>query len=100
IFGLTMLLRWLGQKNAPNPVAYAHGLFAVTGLVLLILYSVNHPDHFPKISIILFAVAAVAGLYMFIRNFGGQKSGPLLLAIVHALVAVTSFVALLLFAFA
>ena len=98
IFGLTILLKWVGQKSASNAVVYSHGFFAVVALVILILYSVQNPDSFPKTSLILFGIAALAGLTMFFRNLGG-KMGPLPLAFLHAIVAVTSFVLLLLFAF-
>ena len=102
IFGLTILLKWVGQKGAPAAVIYGHGLFAVLALVILIVYSVQNPDSFPKTSLILFGIAALAGLTMFFRNVSSlsTKIGPLPLAFLHALVAVTSFVLLLLFAFA
>jgi hypothetical protein len=99
VFGLTILIKWLTNKGASRAVVYSHGAFAVGGLALLIAYAVYHPDNFPKTSILLFAIAAVAGIYMFVRDLQ-NKTSPNSLAITHALVAVSGFVILLLFAFA
>ena len=68
IFGLTILLKWVSQKTASSTVIYSHGLFAVLGLVILIVYSVQNPDNFPKTSLILFGITALGGLTMFFRN--------------------------------
>ena len=102
IFGLTILLKWVSQKTASSTIIYSHGFFAVIALVILIVYSVQNPDNFPKTSLILFGIAALGGLTMFFRNAGNLsgKIGPLPLAFLHALLAVTSFVLLLLFVFA
>lgn len=99
VLGLAILIKWLTKKDASRAVIFSHGIVAVIALVLLIVYAMQHPDNFPKASIALFAIAAVAGLYMFIRDMK-QKTSPMALAFVHALVAVGAFVILLLFAFA
>ena len=99
ILGLTILIKWLTKKDASKGVIYSHGIAAVIALVVLIVYAVQHQDNFPKVSIILFALSAVVGLYMFIRDLN-KKFSPLAVAFAHALVAVCAFVMLLLFAFA
>lgn len=99
LLGLIILIKWLTKKDASRGVVYSHGIAAVIALAVLIVYAVQHPDNFPKVSIILFALAAVAGLYMFILDLK-KKFSPMAVAFTHALVAVAAFVSLLLFAFA
>jgi hypothetical protein len=98
VLGLIVLLSLLKKKETPKPVVYAHGLAAAIALVLLIIYGVQNPDHFPRLSIILFALAAIGGFYLFFNDMQ-KKPGPVAVAIVHALAAVAGFVILLLFAF-
>ncbi len=97
VLGLSILIKWLTHKDASRAVVYSHGIAAVIGLVVLIVYAIQRPTSFPKISIILFAIAAVAGLYMFILDLN-KKPSPLAIAFTHAFVAVLAFVMLLLFA--
>lgn len=98
VLGLTILLALLKKKETPKPVVYAHGLFAAIALVLLIVYGIKNPGHFPRLSIILFVLAALGGFYLFFNDMK-RKPGPVALAIVHALAAVAGFVTLLLFVF-
>lgn len=98
VLGLAILIKWLTNKDASRAVVYSHGLVAAIALALLVVYAIQHPDNFPKISIILFAVAAVAGFYMFFLDIQ-KKPSPLAVAFAHALVAVGGFVMLLFFAF-
>jgi hypothetical protein len=98
VLGLTILVKWLSKKDASRSVVYSHGLAAVVALLLLITYSVQHPDNFPKISLVLFVIAAVAGIYMFVLDLR-KKPSPLAIAFTHAMVAVIAFVMLLLFTF-
>jgi hypothetical protein len=97
--GLTILIKWLTKKNAPKSVVYSHGIVAASALLLLIGYALQHPDHFPKISIVIFVIAAIGGFYMFIRSMN-NKTSPLIIAFVHALLALSGFISLLLFVFA
>ena len=99
VLGLTILVKWLTHKNAPRGVVYSHGLVAATALVLLAIFSLQHPDNFPKVSLILFVIAALGGFYLFYQD-AIKKSNPVAIALVHALLAVSGFVTLLLFAFA
>ena len=99
VLGLTILTKWLGKKEVSRTVVYSHGAFAALGLVLLVAYAVQNPENFPKTALILFVIAALGGFYMFFKTLQ-QKMSPLAIAFVHALLAVSGFVGLLLFAFA
>ncbi|HTA63390.1 MAG TPA: hypothetical protein VK835_13080 [Bacteroidia bacterium] len=96
VLGLTILLKWLTKKDAPRSVIYSHGIVAASALVILIVYAFQHPENFPKASIILFVVAALGGFYMFINDLK-KKPSPMAIAFIHALVAVAGVVSLLLF---
>lgn len=99
VLGLSILLKWLAKKDASRGVVYSHGLVAATALVLLVVYAIQHPTAFPTVSIVLFVLAALGGFYMFFNDLK-KKNSPLSIAIVHGLLAVGGFVALLLFVFA
>jgi hypothetical protein len=99
VLGLTILVKWLTKKNASKAVIYSHGLVAAAALVLLILYAIQNRENFPQTSIVLFVLAALGGFYMFIMDLQ-KKASPLAIAFIHALLAVTGLVTLLLFAFA
>jgi len=99
VLGLTILIKWLTAKNASNAVVYSHGIVAAIALVLLVVYALQHPDNFPKVSLILFVVAALGGFYMFFNSLA-KKNSPMAIAFIHAFLAVGGFVSLLLFAFA
>jgi hypothetical protein len=98
VLGLVILIKWLTKKDAPKAVVYSHGIVAAVGLALLVYYAIVNPNDFPKISIILFVIAAVAGFYMFFKDLA-KKPSPMALAFIHALVAVVGFLALLIFVF-
>lgn len=98
VLGLTILINWLTHKNASRGVIYSHGIAAALALVLLIVYAVQHPGSFPGVSILLFVLSALIGIYMFIRDLS-KKTSPLLIAFIHALLAVSGFAALLIFVF-
>lgn len=99
VFGLTILVKWLGKKDASSPVIYGHGIFAAIALVLLIVFALQNAANYPQVSLILLIVAALGGFYMFFRDLQ-KKMSPLSVAFIHALLAVAGFVGLLLFAFA
>ena len=99
VLGVAILVNWLNKKDAPRGVVYAHGVFAAIALLLLIVYVINNPGHAPTTSLILFILAALGGFYMFFRDMN-KKNSPLGIAVLHALLAVGGFVALLIFVFA
>ena len=99
ILGLTILIKWLTKKDASKAVIWSHGLVAAIALVILVVYAIQNPANYPQISIILFAIAAIGGFYMFFRDLR-KKTSPLSVAFIHALLAVGGFIMLLFFTFA
>ena len=98
VLGLSILIKWLTQKHASRAVVYSHGIVAAVAVILLIIFAVQHPDNYPKASIILFVLGALGGVYMFIDDLR-QKNSPMALAYIHALLAVGGLVTLLIFVF-
>jgi len=99
VLGVTILIKWLQDQEAPKAIVYSHGGVAAVALVLLILYSVQNPDKFPMLSLILLVVAALGGFALFFTELLAKKR-LVPVGIVHALLAVGGFVTLLLFVFA
>jgi uncharacterized membrane protein len=91
---LIILKNWLTSASTPRSVVYAHGIFAAVALVLMLVWVLQHKNDNLWLSIFLFAVAAIAGFYMFIKDLKGKFS-PIWLAVVHGLVAVAGFLLLL-----
>jgi hypothetical protein len=87
-------------KSPPStskPALVAHTLFVASALVLFIVYALNNPDY-PQLSLILFIVAALGGFYLVYNDLVKKQPGPRGVVVVHALVAVTAFVLLLMYA--
>src|SRR5436190_15970973 len=87
VLGLIILVSWLQKKNASRAVIYSHGIVAAAALVLVVFFSIQNSENFPRLSLTLFIVSALAGFYMFFRDLNNKMS-PIVLAFVHALVAV------------
>jgi len=68
---------------------------AATALVLLVVYYVQHPDNFPLAALVLFGIGAVGGFYLFFVERMGKR--PVGIAVVHALLGISGFIALLAF---
>jgi len=98
VFGLLNLLAILGNKHTNKPVVFVHGILAAAALVLLIIFTINSTGNSPVISLILFIIVALVGFFLFARDLS-KKPGPKAVAIIHGLVAVISFILLLIFAF-
>lgn len=96
LLGLVVLTALLKKKETPKAVVYSHGIVAATALVLLIVYGINNPGSFPKLSIIIFVIAAIGGFYLFFNDMR-KKPGPVSVALIHALAAVAGFITLLMF---
>jgi hypothetical protein len=94
VYLLTMILR---NKETPKAVAFIHGGFVATALILLIIYVTKH-EHGPVESMVLFILAATGGFVLIYRDLTGKKI-PKWLAVGHGLLAVTGFVLLLIYAF-
>lgn len=97
--GLAIIIKWLMKKDASKGVIYSHGIVAAAALTLLLVYALQHQENFPKAALILFVISALGGFFMFFRDLM-KKSSPLAIAFIHALFALSGFVALLVFAFA
>ncbi len=99
VLGVTILMKWLQASAASKAVVYSHGGAAAAALVLLIVYAMQNPDNFPLVSLVLFVLAALGGFALFFADtFAEKRLVPV--GVVHALIAVSGFVALLLFVFA
>jgi hypothetical protein len=97
LIGVYLISFVLQKKETPKAVAITHGLLAATALVLVIIHTVNTGADLIQV-IVLFVITALGGIVLFARDIMG-KSLPKGLAIVHGLLAVTSFIFLLVYAF-
>lgn len=97
ILGMYLLSLILRNKETSTGVAMIHGLFAATGLILLMVYCSGNNSG-PLVSVIIFSIAALGGLIMFYRKKTAKKI-PKWLGVLHGLTAVIGFIFLLYFAF-
>lgn len=97
IIGMYLLAIVLQNKETPKAVAFVHGIFVATALVLLIVYLVKNSNG-PVESAVLFVIAALGGTVLIYRDMTGKKI-PKWLALVHGIVAVAGFIILLVFVF-
>ena len=95
LLGIYLLSYVLQHKNTPKGVAITHGSIAAMGLIILIIYSILYSPT-PLISIAIFILAALGGVYLMYRDIFG-KSLPIGLAVGHGLIAMIGFVFLILF---
>ena len=98
VVGFIILKNWLTSAETSRTTVYLHGIFAALALVLLIFYALQNPANYPKASIILFAIGALLGFYMFAEDLR-KKFSPTWLAIVHAIFGIAGFLVLLFFVF-
>ena len=96
LVGMYLLALVLQKKETPKFVAFIHGAFVATALVLLFIYNSNHPGFIE--AIILFVIAALGGLTLIVRDLTG-KSLPRALANGQGLAAIIGFKFLLFFYF-
>jgi hypothetical protein len=97
LIGMYLLALVIQKKETPKSIAFIHGLFVATALVVLIVYSVKNAPG-PIESIVLFVMAALGGFVLIVRDLTG-RSLPRWLAVTHGLIAVAGFVFLLAHAF-
>ncbi len=95
IMGVVILKNWLTSANTPKTIIYLHGVFAAVALVLLLVEGLRNTTNTIIASIVFFVIAAIGGFYMFFQDLKGKYS-PVWLAVTHGLLAVVSFVLLLL----
>jgi len=94
LLGLTVAVQILKKKSTSKGVAIAHGAFGAAGLIVLVLHAAKNPNQLLTTAIILLVVAALGGLTVFINDLRG-KVGPVGLVVIHALVAVSAVVLVL-----
>lgn len=94
--GLYMFSYVIADREPPKPVALLHGLGAVTGVGLLLFYIVG-PGPDPMAALVMFIMAALAGLALVYRHLSG-KSLPAWAAAGHGLLAVSGLTFLVLHA--
>jgi hypothetical protein len=94
--GLVMAVqRFRGRPQPPLALALVHGGLAAAGLVVLIAVVAKGGASLAVVSLVLFAVAALGGFYLFLGQHLRKKALSVPVVAVHAVVAVTAFVLLL-----
>jgi len=88
------LQRFTGKPLPSFPLAIVHGLAAAAGLVALIIFVAGGAGGGAQTALIFFLIAALGGFYLFFKHLK-QTALPIPVMIVHALVAVTAFLILL-----
>ena len=90
------VMRFKGRPYPPMALALVHGAVAAAGLVTLIaLVAQGAQKSNVTTALALFVVAALGGFVLFFHHLR-KVALPIWLVIVHALVAVTAFLVLLL----
>ena len=96
ITGIYLLALVLRNKETPKLVSFIHGAFVLISFGFLIWYVVDHKPGLLE-CIILFAIAAVGGIVLIMRDLSG-KSLPKWLSLSHGLIALAGFIWLLVYA--
>jgi hypothetical protein len=93
--GVVLASLHITKKGAPIGLACLHGVLAVTGVVLLLVaMSQGSGSTGLTAALVLFLIAAVGGLVLFITHLRARPL-PVPLILVHGLVAVAAFLTLL-----
>ncbi len=92
LLGIFLLSRIILKKPLPKRVAIAHGVFAVSGLISLILYTIEHPDLLT--TLLVLGGAALGGTYMLITHRSGKKL-PQFIPFVHGSVGIIGLILLI-----
>jgi len=94
--GLYMaVVRFRGADRPPTSIALVHGAAAAAGLIALIVAVMEaSAPSLAKTALIVFLVAALGGFYLFAQHMQ-KKPLPIPVIVVHALVAITGFIILL-----
>jgi hypothetical protein len=95
--GATLAYLRIVKKDVSMPLALVHGLFASTGLVLLILALSQTGGSGLTIALVVFVLAALGGFTLFSYHLRTRPM-PVPLVIVHGAAAITAFVILLIVA--
>jgi hypothetical protein len=94
--GLYMaVVRLRGAERPPTGIALVHGAGAAAGLIALIVAVMDaSAPSLARTALIVFVVAAAGGFFLFAQHMQ-KKALPIPVMVIHALVAVTGFVILL-----
>ncbi|WP_395613558.1 hypothetical protein [Allosphingosinicella sp.] len=95
LFGLYLISRVLGGQLPPWAPVILHGLFAASGLLVLLYaaFVVGHAPGAVLVAAVLLLIAALGGFALFSFQLRKQVP-PKPLATIHALAAVTGFLTL------
>lgn len=97
--GLVLALQRLRDKPLSMPLALIHGLVAAAALLILLFTVVGSTlPVAATVAVVGFVIAALGGFFLFSFHLRSQKL-PIPVMAVHAVVAVGSFVTLLVAAF-
>ena len=94
--GVIQLTNWINGKRPNRALPLSHGMFNVLGFALLLTYFFTGQGEMPTVSLVLFIVAALGGLFLFYMDTTQQRI-PLFVAYIHGLVAITAIALLLVF---
>jgi FtsH-binding integral membrane protein len=93
--GLVMAIRSFKAQSIPVALAAGHGILGATGLVLLIAGVLTGAGGgTARIALMVLVIAALGGFYLLSFHIRKQQH-PRAVIVVHALVAVTGFLCLL-----
>ncbi len=96
VLGLTFAANYLKSGKLPLGLAAAHGLFAASGLVLLIISVImGETSTLGIVALVIFIIAALGGFILLYNHLTKGKLPRQLIAI-HAAAAVIAFLILLL----
>ena len=95
VLGITLLVKRIKLQGLPMALVIPHGLFAASGLLLLLLSVVNEGVVFAKLPLVLFVFVALGGFTLLTLHLKG-KFLPVPLVLVHGSLAVVAFLILLL----
>lgn len=96
ILGAYLFLPVFKRRRAPHLAIYFHGIFAVVSVSLL-TKSFLYDNDINNITMVLFALAALNGIYMFFVTEIQKRDVPAPLLILHANLAATAFISLVYF---
>ena len=97
-FGLIVFIQLACERPTLKPVVILHGLFAVSGLGLLVTYLVNHYHKNLLIGVIILVLAALGGLTLLSFDLK-KKAPPKLLLFLHPLAAIIGLIFLVWYTF-
>jgi len=96
VFGLIVLLSVLKTKPTPKTAVILHGLFAVSGLLLLVIFSASTIGPVPTASLIFFILAGLLGIILLVNDLATKKV-PKFWAVVHPILAAAGLFLLIVF---